>query len=146
MPEKKKPTLTRRIILEDFRLPVSIGIHDFERSAPQMVIVNVALELSAAMPDPRDRIEDALDYDFIRAGIMSIIKNRHFNLQETLCQEILELCLARGGVQRVKVSTRKPDVYPDCKSIGFEMEAEAPPARHTASRRGRSGARRAARR
>jgi len=126
---KKKPALTRRILLEDFRLPVSIGIHDFERSAPQMVVVNVALELSDDMPDPHDRIEDALDYDFIRAGIMSIVKNRHFNLQETLCQEILELVLARGGIRRAKVSTRKPDVYPDCKSIGFEMEAEAPAAR-----------------
>ncbi len=136
----KKPSLTRRIILEDYRLPVSIGIHDFERSAPQMVLVNVELELADAMPDPRDRIEDALDYDFIRAGIMSIVKNRHFNLQETLCREILELCLARGGVRRVKVSTRKPDVYPDCESIGFEMEAEAPRPRKSAasSRRRRS--------
>ena len=121
---RKKHAITRRIILEDYRLPVSIGIHDFERSAPQMVVVNVELELSDAMPDPRDRIEDALDYDFIRAGIMSIVKNRHFNLQETLCQEILELCLGRGGIRRAKVSTRKPDVYPDCRSIGFEMEAE----------------------
>jgi 7,8-dihydroneopterin aldolase/epimerase/oxygenase len=126
---KSKPktsALRRRIILEDFRLPISIGIHDFERSAPQMVIVNVELELADDMPDPRDRIEDAVDYDFIRAGIMSIVKNRHFNLQETLCQEILELVLRRGGIKRAKVSTRKPDVYPDCKSIGFEMEAEAP--------------------
>ena len=121
---RKKHAITRRIILEDYRLPVSIGIHDFERSAPQMVVVNVELELSDAMPDPRDRIEDALDYDFIRAGIMSIVKNRHFNLQETLCQEILELCLGRGGIRRAKVSTRKPDVYPDCRSIGFEMAAE----------------------
>jgi dihydroneopterin aldolase len=129
--------LTRRIILEDFRLPVSIGIHDFERSAPQMVIVNVTLELADAMPDPRDRIEDALDYDFIRAGIMSIVKNRHFNLQETLCQEILELVLARGGIKRAKVLTRKPDVYPDCKSIGFEMEAEAPRAKARSRRRAR---------
>jgi dihydroneopterin aldolase len=137
-PKKKTSALTRRIMLEDFRLPVSIGIHDFERSAPQMVIVNVALELSDEMPDPRDRIEDALDYDFIRAGIMAIIKNRHFNLQETLCQEILELVLARGGVRRAKVSTRKPDVYPDCKSIGFEMEAEAPlKARSSAAKRRR---------
>jgi dihydroneopterin aldolase len=125
MRAKKRPALTRRIILEDFRLPVSIGIHDFERSAPQMVIVNVTLEIADEMPDPRDRIEDAVDYDFIRAGIVAIVKNRHFNLQETLCQEILELVLARGGVRRAKVSTRKPDVYPDCKSVGFEMEAEA---------------------
>jgi 7,8-dihydroneopterin aldolase/epimerase/oxygenase len=134
------PPLTRRILLEDFRVPVSIGIHDFERSAPQMVIVNVSLELSDAMPDPRDKIENALDYDFIRAGIMAIIKNRHFNLQETLCQEILELCLAQRGIQRAKVSTRKPDVYPDCKSIGFEMEAEAPAKpRSPAAKRPRAG-------
>jgi 7,8-dihydroneopterin aldolase/epimerase/oxygenase len=125
-PKPKTSALRRRIILEDFRLPISIGIHDFERSAPQMVIVNVELELADDMPDPRDRIEDAVDYDFIRAGIMSIVKNRHFNLQETLCQEILELVLRRGGIERAKVSTRKPDVYPDCRSIGFEMEAEAP--------------------
>jgi dihydroneopterin aldolase len=128
-PKPKLPSLRRRIVLEDFRIPISIGIHDFERSAPQMVIVNVELELADGMPDPRDRIEDALDYDFLRAGIMAIIKNRHFNLQETLCQEILELVLARGGIKRAKVSTRKPDVYPDCKSIGFEMEAEAPRVR-----------------
>lgn len=137
---RTKRAFTRRIVLEDFRLPISIGIHDFERSAPQMVLVNVELELVDEMPDPRDRIEDTLDYDFIRAGIMSIVKNRHFNLQETLCQEILELCLARGGVRRVKVSTRKPDVYPDCKSIGFEMEAEVPPK--SAKPRTKRGARR----
>ena len=128
-PALKLRALTRKIILEDFRLPISIGIHDFERSAPQMVIVNVELTIADDMPDPKDRIEDAVDYDFIRAGIMSIVKNRHFNLQETLCQEILELALRRGGIKRAKVSTRKPDVYPDCKSIGFEMEAEAPAPR-----------------
>jgi dihydroneopterin aldolase len=127
MPARPKlPAIRRRIVLEDFRIPISIGIHDFERSAPQMVIVNVELELADDMPDPRDRIDDALDYDFLRAGIMAIIKNRHFNLQETLCQEILELCLGRGGIKRAKVSTRKPDVYPDCKSIGFEMETDVP--------------------
>jgi dihydroneopterin aldolase len=133
-PALRERALTRKIILEDFRLPISIGIHDFERSAPQMVIVNVEITLADDMPDPKDRIDDALDYDFIRAGIVSIVKNRHFNLQETLCQLILELCLQRAGVQRAKVSTRKPDVYPDCKSIGFEMEAEAKQSRKSVAR------------
>jgi hypothetical protein len=56
----------------------------------------------------------------------------------------LELCLQRGGVQRAKVSTRKPDVYPDCKSIGFEMEAEATPAPRSAARPRRRQRRRGA--
>ena len=118
-----KIALARRIRLEDFRLPISIGIHDFERNGPQDVLVTVELELSADWQDPGDKIEHALDYDFLRNGIVALVKNRHFNLQETLAQEILKLCLAQRGLRRVKVSTRKPDVYPDCKSIGFEVEA-----------------------
>lgn len=118
-----KIALARRIRLEDFRLPVSIGIHDFERQGPQAVIVNVELELSPEWRDPGDKIEHALDYDFLRNGIVALAANRHFNLQETLAEEILKLCLAQRGLRRAKVSTRKPDVYPDCKSIGFEIEA-----------------------
>lgn len=121
---RPKLALRRRILLEDFRIAVSIGIHDFERDAPQMVIVNVMLELAEDWRDPGDKIEHALDYDFLRQGIAALAKDRHFNLQETLCQEILDFCLKRPGLKRVKVSTRKPDVYPDCKSIGFEIEAE----------------------
>jgi dihydroneopterin aldolase len=114
---------TRRIRLEGFRLPVSIGIHDFERAAPQIVVVDVELELAADWPDPGDRIEHALDYDFLRDGIAALVRGRHFNLQETLCQEILALCLSRKGLARIKVSTRKPDVYPDCDGIGYEIDA-----------------------
>jgi dihydroneopterin aldolase len=117
-------TITRRIRLEDFRVPVSIGIHDFEREGPQTVLVSVVLEFGDEWSDPGDSVERALDYDFLRDGIVALVKDRHFNLQETLCEEILKLCLARPGLRRVKVWTRKPDVYPDCKSIGFEIEAE----------------------
>jgi dihydroneopterin aldolase len=120
--------LARRIRLEELRVPVSIGVHDFERDAPQIVLVSVELELADDWVDPKDRIEHALDYDFLRGGIVALVKNRHFNLQETLCEEILALCLERPGLKRVKVSTRKPDIYPDCKSIGFEIEAAVKPA------------------
>ncbi len=117
--------VTRRILLEDFAIAVSIGIHDVERAAPQKVLVSVLLELSEDWHDPADQIEHALDYDFLRSGIAKLVKDRHFNLQETLCQEILNLCLMRPGIRRARVTTRKPNVYPDCKSIGFELEARS---------------------
>ncbi len=124
----EQPRLVRRILLEDFRIAVSIGIYDFERKAPQTVIVNVELELADDWRDPDDRIEHALNYDILHNGIAALVKDRHFNLQETLCREILQFCLARPGFKRVRVSTRKPDIYPDCKSIGFEIEAALPAA------------------
>jgi dihydroneopterin aldolase len=113
----------RRILLEDFRLPVSIGIHAHEQGAPQEVLVSVVLELGQEWHDPEDRIDRVLDYDFLRHEIAALARERHFNLQETLCQRIVEICLARANVQRVRVTTRKPAAYPDCRSVGFEIEA-----------------------
>ena len=38
---KEQVTCERRIFIRDFRLQVSIGIHDFEKEGPQTVVVNV---------------------------------------------------------------------------------------------------------
>jgi dihydroneopterin aldolase len=123
-PPAETPVRTvRRIRLEEFAVMVSIGIHEPERRAPQRVLIDIDIELADAWHGEGDRIERALDYDFLRQAILGIVKGRHFNLQETLAAEILQACLAQGGMRRVRVATRKPDIYPDCRSIGFEIEA-----------------------
>ena len=118
-------TLQRRIFLRDYEIIASIGIHEFERQNPQRIIVDVSLDLANDMPPEtaEDRIETVLDYDFLRDRIREIVKGRHFNLQETLCAEILTTCLQPNKVLAARVSTRKPDVYPDCDSVGVEMES-----------------------
>ena len=118
-------TLQRRIFLRDYEIIASIGIHEFERQNRQRIIVDVSLDLANDMPPDtaEDRIETVLDYDFLRDRIREIVKGRHFNLQETLCAEILTTCLQPNKVLAARVSTRKPDVYPDCDSVGVEMES-----------------------
>ena len=119
-------TLQRRIFLRDYEIIASIGIHEFERQNPQRIIVDVSLDLANDMPPDtaEDRIETVLDYDFLRDRIREIVEGRHFNLQETLCAEILTTCLQPNEVLAARVSTRKPDVYPDCDSVGVEMEIQ----------------------
>jgi dihydroneopterin aldolase len=68
-----------------------------------------------------DDIGQVLDYDFLRSGIARLVAARHYNLQETLCQEILQMCLANPQVTAARVSTEKPDVYPDCEGVGYEI-------------------------
>ncbi len=46
---------------------------------------------------------------------------RRFNLQETFVREIYDLVAARRGVTALRVSTRKPDIYPDCAGVGVEL-------------------------
>jgi dihydroneopterin aldolase len=109
----------RRLFIRDFMLQVSIGIHDFEKKAPQTVVVNVDLLLAPAEKAHGDRIANVLNYDTVHDGIAKLAKSRHFNLQETLVEAILELCLAQSGVVEARVSTEKPDVYQDCR-VGYE--------------------------
>jgi dihydroneopterin aldolase len=57
----------------------------------------------------------------MRQTIADIISAGHIHLQETLCDEIAGRMLAHPLVFATRVSTEKPDVYPDCKSVGVEI-------------------------
>ena len=45
----------------------------------------------------------------------------HVHLQETLCDDVLALMLEHPLVKAARVSTEKPDVYPDCEAVGVEV-------------------------
>ncbi len=111
-------------------LQVRIGIHDAERAGPQRILID--LEYDLLEPAERsDDIEGRLNYDEVRDEVARIALSRHFNLQETLCREIMASLLARGPVARAKVSTRKPDVYKDCAAVGVILEQRKPGTEHT---------------
>ncbi len=112
-------TSERRIFIRDLRLQVSIGIYDFELEKPQAVVINVALLLAEPERAADDSIANVLNYDVIHDGIVVLAGSRHFNLQETLVEAILDLCLAQPQVAEARVSTEKPDVYKDCR-VGYE--------------------------
>jgi len=112
---------TRRIFLKNFHVQISMGVHDFEKRARQRVIVNVDLYID---PDGRiqhDSIRETVDYDFVRNTVIEVAESGHFHLQETFCERILDICLQKLGVIAARVSSEKPDVYPDCESVGFEI-------------------------
>ena len=112
---------SRRIFLRNFDTRISIGVHDFEKQAKQRVVINVDLYLEPAGRIQRDHISETVDYDFLRREIAALADSGHFHLQETFCEKILAMCLARPGVTAARVSSEKPEVYPDCEAVGFEI-------------------------
>ncbi|MCB2113910.1 MAG: dihydroneopterin aldolase [Parvularculaceae bacterium] len=107
------------VLLNEYRLDVSIGIHDFERAKPQPVTVSVAVAF-ARRAKYSDRISEVVDYDFLRTKITALVHKGHINLQETLCQSILDIC-RDGGANGAVVRSEKTNVYPDARSVGCEM-------------------------
>lgn len=111
----------RRIFLRNFRFDCSIGIHEFERHDRQRLLVNIDLYVDRPRAAERGSIEAVVDYDFLRERISALAASRHFDLQETLVEEIAAICLSQAGVRAARVSTEKPDVYPDCDAVGVEV-------------------------
>ena len=112
---------TRKIVLENYDIPVDIGFHEFEVGNPQRLRITVEVWLDEAAFAENDAEADAWNYDFLRLEIAALVNSRRFNLQETLARGIFDLVAARKGVTAVRVFIRKLDVYPDCESVGVEL-------------------------
>ena len=97
-----------------------LGIHPHE-AEPQRVRLSVRMTVDYPAPPSADAIDEVLDYDFVRNGILALAAGPGFALQETLVEAVAALCLADPRVRRVRVRSVKPDVYPDA-AVGCEIE------------------------
>ncbi len=112
----------RKLFLRNYEVQINIGVHEFEKKGEQRVFINVDLYIPLAQSTPQqDDLDEVVDYDFIRRSVAQRVEKGHIHLQETLCDDLLQVMLAHPKVLAAKVSTEKPDVYPDCESVGCEV-------------------------
>jgi dihydroneopterin aldolase len=90
----------RRLFLRNYEVMINIGVHDFEKKGEQRVLINVDLYIET---------------------IARRMAEGHVHLQETLCDDVARSMLTHPRVRAVRVSTMKPDVYPDCEGVGVEV-------------------------
>lgn len=105
--------------LEMPAVAMRLGIYLHE-AVPQRVRLSVRMTVSYPGPVPADRIEEVLDYDFVREGILALARGPGFDLQERLCDTIAALCLGDPRVTEVRVRSTKLDIYPDA-AVGCEV-------------------------
>jgi dihydroneopterin aldolase len=119
----------RRLFLRDYEVRINIGVHDFEKRGEQRVLINVDLYVPLELSTPQtDELDEVVDYDFIRRSIRERVDQGHIHLQETLVDDVLRTMLAHPRVLAARVSTEKPDVYPDCQAVGVEVFGIRPAA------------------
>jgi len=112
----------RKLFIRRLEVLASIGIHAFEKAAPQRLWIDVDLYVPYEITTPhRDVLDEVVDYDYIRTVVAKRIAKGHIGLQETLCDELAQELLAHPGVHAVRLSTCKPDVYPDSEAVGVEV-------------------------
>ncbi len=113
--------MERHFILQGLETRASIGIYDYERAAPQRIIIDAELCLCSTTEPLNDQIDSTLNYDIIRETILNIVSAQHYDLQETLARKLFDALQSLDGVRSVRVRSSKPDAYNDCEMISYQL-------------------------
>ena len=112
----------RHVFVKDLSMLALIGIHDAEKIKPQRIVVNIDLsvqETEAPMPDD---ISHVVSYEIIVKKCEAIVAEGHVNLVETLAEKFADACLKDRRVAAARVRIEKPDIIPNARSVGVEIE------------------------
>lgn len=112
----------RRLFLRNFEVQINIGVFASEKKGEQRALVNIDLFVPLVYNTPmHDKLEEVLDYDFMRETVMRRMAQGHVHLQETFCDDVARALLTHPHVRAVRVSTEKTEAYPDCDAVGVEV-------------------------
>ena len=111
----------QRIVIDAIEVMADIGFHAFEIGTPQRLLINIELWIEPATPPADDDPARAWDYDVVVQAVRTLATRRRYNLQETLVHAIFVHIAGLHGISALKVSSTKPDVYPDERGVGVEI-------------------------
>ena len=63
-----------------------------------------------------------MSYEVVVRQVESIVAQGHVHLVETLAELIAAACLSDRRVAAVRVRIEKPDIIPNARSVGVEIE------------------------
>jgi FolB domain-containing protein len=113
-----------KIHIRDLAIECIIGVFPFERTGKQEVIINVTLHTDFRAACSSDRIEDTLDYKYVKKQIMSMVQRSSFFLVERLAEEVARVCMESDRVVRVDVTVDKPGALRFARSVAVEITRE----------------------
>ena len=111
----------QRILIDAIEVMADIGFHDFEVGMPQRLLISVELWINPPLAPAGDDPGQAWDYDVVVQAVRALATTRRYNLQETLVHAIFERIASLHGIAALKVTSSKPDVYPDARGVGVEI-------------------------
>ncbi|MDA8093572.1 MAG: dihydroneopterin aldolase [Betaproteobacteria bacterium] len=110
------------IFLRDFRLDLTIGIHEWEKMAPQTVQLDLEIGLPHSRAGETDHVEDTIDYAQVVGRIRDLAAHRAFGLVEALAENIAALLLHEFHSPWVRVSVAKLGLMRGVRQTGVIIE------------------------
>lgn len=112
----------RHVFVRDLEIKATLGIYEHEKLSPQRVIINIDLSVKERGEPLEDDISNVVSYEKVVDLIKEIVATGHVHLVETLAEMIAARCLENDWITGVRVRVEKPDIIPEARSVGVEIE------------------------
>jgi dihydroneopterin aldolase len=100
---------------------MSIGIHDFEKLKKQEVKFNINIGINPSLAPIENKINSIVNYETVIKNITKLTKNKHYELLETLAEDIFFELFKNTNIQKIKLKIEKTQIIKNTSSVGVEI-------------------------
>ena len=118
---KKNYYYKRKILINDLTLLMSIGIHNLERIKKQEVKFNINISVNPSLAPIKNKMNSIVNYETIIKNITKLTKNKHYELLETLAEDIFFELFKNINVQKIILKIEKTQIIKNTSSVGVEI-------------------------
>tara|TARA_B100001057_G_scaffold466157_1_gene522999 strand:+ start:319 stop:708 length:390 start_codon:yes stop_codon:yes gene_type:complete len=115
---KQKFKYNKKVIVKDLILLISVGIHQFEKQKKQKVKFNIEITTD---PNLKSDIKSIVNYESVINDIKKITEKKHFELLESLSENIFDEIFKNKKIKKVKLKIEKLDIIKETESVGIEF-------------------------
>tara|TARA_B110000211_G_scaffold168420_1_gene190025 strand:+ start:139 stop:549 length:411 start_codon:yes stop_codon:yes gene_type:complete len=119
--KKEEFSYKRKVIITDLIFNTSIGIHDFEKEKEQQIKFNIEIDINPLLKAAENDLKSIVNYENIIGKIKLITQKKHYNLLETLAEDIFTNLFLSKNIIKIKLRIEKPEIIKNTSSVGIEI-------------------------
>ena len=119
--KKEEYSYKRKVIITDLVFNTLIGIHDFEKEKKQQIKFNIEIDINPLLKADENDLNSIINYESIINKIKLITKKKHYNLLETLAEDVFSDLFLSKNIIKIKLRIEKPEIIKNTSSVGIEI-------------------------
>ena len=118
---KQDYSYKRKVLISDLTLLMSVGIHDFEKIKKQEVKFNINIDINPLLAPIENKLNSIVNYETVIKNVTKLTKKKHYELLETLAEDIFFELFKNTNIQKIKLKLEKTQIIKNTSSVGIEI-------------------------
>ena len=119
--KKEEYSYKRKVIISDLVFNTSIGVHDFEKEKEQQIRFNIEIDINPLLKAAENDLKSIVNYENVINKVKSTTHKKHYNLLETLAEDIFTNLFLAKNIIKIKLRIEKPEIIKNTSSVGIEI-------------------------